>query len=198
MSRPFIKSRLQIGNKLLGDLFYDKDAEGRSYIKLSFNNKIAGLFKWSNVPTLKPALLKSDQPTRLEVSYKFPDNLFALKMLTNGKWNREFHKMPLPHTSCLFIVRIKDPNLLTESTDDGRALVLDPLEGSAVSIIFAFPGSDGIPRVPLEYPGLRMASIDLPESPLNKLWIGIANDPSNNFKEGFVLSFPFQLELDIN
>lgn len=88
MAKPIFKSRLLIGIKLLGSLFYDRDAEDRGYLKLSFKNKITGLGIGVDVPTRMPVPVASPLPSRLEVSYKFADNLFGVKTYTGGKWSR--------------------------------------------------------------------------------------------------------------
>ena len=193
MAKPLLKSRLLLGNKLLGDLFYDKDVKGRGYLKLSFKNKFTGFTISADFPTLLPVPLASPLQTKVEISYKFDENLFAVKTYTDGVWSRQFHSMSLPHSTCLFIIQIKDLHFLEDSESD-NSLILNPPNDGPLAIIFSFAGPQGVPLKPPEYNGFLMGSIDIPETPLNKLWIGIARDPNSNKRIGDLsIAFPFAL-----
>jgi hypothetical protein len=187
-----IKSHLTIGNKFLGSLLYFKDASGRGHLKLSFKNKIAGFNKGTDVPTTLPVLAQSSDPVSLDVSYKFQDSLLEVKKIVNGKTEREFYSVPLPISSLLFMIRIKDWHLLDDDQPAPSPLVLTPPDGSnSVAVIFSFLGANGLPFVPTGYVCPQgMGTVSIPESPLDTFCIGIAADPSNQDANGFQLQIP--------
>ena len=186
-----IKSRLLIGNKYLGSLIYFKDADGRGCLKLSFKNKIADFNVGSDVPTILPAPAKLTDPITLDVSYKFQDSLLEVKKMVNGTPDPAFYKITLPVTTCLFLIRIKDWRLLDDATPSKSPLVLTPpSQSNSVAVIFSFLGANGQPIAPKEYSTI-MGTIDLPEDPLKTFCIGIADDPTNNDPNGFLLQIPF-------
>jgi len=198
MSVPLIKSRLLVGNKHLGDLFYDKDSKGRSYLKLSFKNEIADFVKSTDIKnSTSLAELKIEKLIRIELSYKFQDELFSIKRITKGEKDRyEFHKISLPATTCLFYLRIKDWEELDD--DDGTSynpLVLTPpINIKNVAIIFSFIGVNGQPLCPPEYSDIMMGCIDLPEQNLKNFCIGISSDSKNNQPNNIVIMFPFGIK----
>lgn len=186
-----IKSELLMGNKYLGTLLYFKDADGRGCLKLSFKNKIADFNVGSGVPTTLPALPKETEPITLDVSYKFNDSLLEVKKMVNGKPDRAFYKITLPVTTHLFLIRIKDWHLLDDAAPSTNPLVLTPPgTGISVAILFSFLGANGQPIAPKEY-NTMMGTIDVPEDPLKTFCIGIADDPTNNDPNGFLLQIPF-------
>lgn len=188
-----IKSHLLIQNKFLGSLLYFKDKDGRGCLKLSFKNKIAGFVKATDVPTALPVLLKLDDPISLDISYKFQDSLLEIKKVINGRIQREFYKIPLPVSTCLFIIRIKDWNSLNDAQRTASPLVLTPPSGSnSIAIVFSFLGANGQPIAPKEYDCL-MGTIDLPENPLKTFCIGIAEDSNKDEVNGFIVQVPFLL-----
>ncbi|OGZ16508.1 MAG: hypothetical protein A3H76_04425 [Candidatus Lloydbacteria bacterium RIFCSPLOWO2_02_FULL_54_12] len=185
------KSHLLIQNKFLGSLLYFKDRDGRGCLKLSFKNKIAGFVKGTAVPTTLPVPLKLADPISLDVSYKFQDSLLQVKKIVNGKTEREFYKIPLPVSTCLFIIRIKDWHLLDDAKLSNSPLVLTPPSlSNSVAIVFSFLGANGQPIAPREYNCL-MGTIDLPEDPLKTFCVGITEDPNNNESNGFIIQIPF-------
>lgn len=185
-----IKSRLLIGNRLLGSLLYFKDAEGRGCLKLQFKNKLGELVKYSATPTTMPALLKSDQSESLDISYKFPDSLMEIKRVSATGTQREFHKVEFPVSTCLFVLRVKDYTVLNEVEVDDNALVLmPPDDGVSVAVIFSFLGADGNPFKPPKYDCEQMGVIDLPEAGLKKFSIGIAADHGNSEPNDLAIEF---------
>jgi len=193
MSTPLIKSRFLIDNKHLGDLFYDKDAVGRGYLKFSFKNLIADFVKGTDAPTTMPAVLKLDEPIKLELSYKFQDDFFSIKKIRKGKKpDYEFHKISLPPKTCLFYLRVKDLSLLDDVEDStGNPLILDaPKDHNSIVVIFSFLGDKARPLAPPEYSNILMGCVDLPEQNLNKFCIGLAPDPQNNEKNNIIIIFP--------
>lgn len=186
------KSYLQIKDKYLGTLFHTKDALGRGYLKLSFKNKIAGFVKGTDIPTTLPVLAKLTDPLTLDVSYKFEDSLLEVKKTVNGKTEREFYKIPLPVSNCLFFIRIKDWNSLDDAKTSSSPLVLTPPNQSgSVVIIFSFLGENGLPFVPPQFSIEGMHTIDVPENPLSTFCIGIGEDPNNTSANGFEIHIPF-------
>lgn len=197
MSTPLIKSRFLIGSKHLGDLFYDKDAIGRGYLKFAFKNLIADFVKSSDVLTTMPAVLKLNEPIKLELSYKFQDDFFSIKKVYKGKKpDYEFHKISLPPKTCLFYLRIKDLDLLYNVEDPSEnPLILTPPNGqNSVAIVFSFLGDNAQPLSPPEYSDMLMGCIDLPEKNLNKFCIGIAPDSQNNELNNIIIMFPMSLQ----
>ena len=186
-----VKSHLLIHDRFLGALLYLKDKKGRGYLKLSFKNKIDGFVKGTDIPTNLPVPIKLDQPINLDVSYKFQDSLLEVKKVVGGKIQPEFYKIPIPIENCLFIIKIKDWHILDIAQQPDRPLVLTPPNGSrSVAIIFTFLGQNGLPFKPKEYDCL-MGVVDLPEKPLDKLCIGIADDPTNTSVNNFEIYIPF-------
>jgi hypothetical protein len=188
-----IKSHLLIQDKFLGALLYLKDKKGRGYLKLSFKNKIEGFIKGTNISTTLPVPARLDQPISLDVSYKFPDNLLEVKKIVNGKIKPEFYKAPMPIESCLFIIKLKDWQQLDTATQPENPLVLTPPSQSGrIAIVFSFLGTNGQPYKPEEYDFPQgMGVIDIPENPLDKFCIGIAEDPKNTSINGFEICIPF-------
>jgi hypothetical protein len=187
-----IKSHLLIQDKFLGALFYTSDKEGRGYLKLSFKNKIAGFNKGTDIPTTLPVPVKIDEPIGLDVSYKFQDSLLEVKKVVSGKIQPEFYLVPLPVTNCLFIIRIKDWHLLDTAQNPESPLVLTPPNSNGVAIVFSFLGANGLPFKPEGYDfPMGIGMIDLPETPLNKFCIGIAEDTKNTEADSFVIQIPF-------
>jgi hypothetical protein len=185
-----IKSYLQIDQKFLGTLLYFKDKSNRGCIKLSFKNKISDFVKGTNIQTTLPVLAKLSTPISLDVSYKFQDGLLEVKKIINGKIDREFYKVSLPISTCLFIIRIKDWSLLDNAkTSSSPLLLTPPSPNKSVAIIFSFFGTNGLPIAPKGYDCV-MGIIDLPEAPLDKFCIGIAEDPNNNEINGFTIEIP--------
>lgn len=193
MAKQKIKSHLLIEDKFLGSVLYFKDKSNRGCLKFSFKNKIADFIKYTDIPTTKPVPLKLDTPINLDISYKFEDSLLEIKKIIDKKEEREFYKMPLPVSTSLFIIRIKDWSLL--DTDDKKShspLVLTPpSKNNSVAIIFSFFDVNGKPITQSEYP-CTMGIIDLPESNLNKLGIGISEDKDNNEINNFIIKIPYQ------
>lgn len=187
-----IKSHLLIGNKYLGSLLYFKDAQGRGCLKLSFKNKVADLTRGTDVPTSLPVPIKRTDPTTLDISYKFEDNLLEVKETVNDKIERSFYKVPIPVTGVLFMIRIKDWQTLDDDKPKPSPLALTPpTNTSSVAVIFSFLGENGLPFTAGGYqPVEGMGTIDLPESPLNTFCIGLAQDPNNNSVNGFELIVP--------
>ena len=193
MKKDTIKSHLLIGHKFLGTLLYLKDKDGRGCLKLSFKNKIADFVKGTDVPTMKPVPVKLNNLIQLDISYKFQDSLLEVKKIINGKPEREFYKIPVPISTSLFILQIKDWHLLDNTEPSILPLVLTPPnQCNSVAIVFSFLGADGQPIAPKEYSS-PMGTIDLPENSLNKFCIGIAEDKSNNETNNFILKLPFLL-----
>ena len=136
--------------------------------------------------------IKRTNPTTLDISYKFPDNLLEVKEIVNGKTERAFYKVPLPVSGVLFMIRIKDWQTLDNDQPKPNPLVLTPpTNTNNVVIIFSFLGENGLPFTAGGYqPTEGMGTIDLPESPLNMFCIGLAEDPNNNSANGFELVVP--------
>lgn len=193
MSKPMIKSRLLLSKKHLGDLFYDKDKNGRGYLKLSFKNKISGFVRASDVPTTMPVPLPSTEAVRLELSYKFDENLFSVKKIFDGrKPEYEFYKFPLPPKTCLFFLRIKDwYSLDDDAGDSGSPLVLPTPGEKSIAVVFSFVGENGQPLSPPEYSDVNMGCINLPEKPLDKFCIGAFPDSKNNEVNNILILFPY-------
>ncbi len=195
MAKP-IKSHLCIQDKYLASLLYFKDQENRGCLKLSFKNKIADFVRGTDLPTTLPVPARLDDPMSLDVSYKFQDSLLEVKKLINGKIEREFHKVALPVSNYLFIIRIRDWTQLDESIQPKSPLTLvPPSQHKSVAVVFSFLGENGKPFKPpqYEFPG-GMRSIDLPETPLDSFWMGISEDADNNDTNGFNLLIPFPLQ----
>ena len=174
-----IKSRILVGNRLIGTLLYTTDKESRGYLKFSIKNKIANFIKSADVPTSLPVSLKLNNPTSLEMSYKFKDRLLGIKRINDGRVEREFHKVPVPVKSCLFVLRIKDYSLYDKYNKNKNVLILNPpsLINKSIAIIFSFLGENGLPfSNPYSNCGAMGMINDLPEVELNKLCIGIAED----------------------
>ncbi len=194
MSMPLIKSRLLVGNKHLGDLFYDNDSKGRGYLKLSFKNEIADFVRGTDTKnSTSPTELKLNKPIRLELSYKFKDQLFSIKRITKGEKNKyEFHKISLPVSTCLFYLRIKNWEVLDD--DDGTlnsSLVLTPPTATkSIAIIFSFLGANGQSPCPSEYSDITMGCIDLPDQGLKNFCIGLSSDIQNNQENNIIIMFP--------
>lgn len=187
-----IKSYLQIENKFLGSLLYFKDAKNRGHLKLSFKNKIADFVKGTDIPTTLPVPLKLSEPISLDVSYKFQDGLLEVKKIVNGKTQREFYKIPLPVSTCLFLIQIKDWHNLDDAQPSRCPLILTPPSSTnKIAIVFSFLGTNGQPIAPKEYNCL-MGTIDIPEPGLKTFCIGIAEDPNNNEHQDFLIKIPFQ------
>lgn len=191
MTKQKIKSHLLIGDKFLGSLLYFKDKSNRGCLKLSFKNKIADFVKYTDIPTTKPVPLKLDNPISLDISYKFEDNLLEIKKVVNKIVEREFHKMPIPVSTCLFIIRIKDWSLLDcDNKKTNSSLVLEPpSQNKSAAIVFSFFGINGKP-ITHDYP-CNMGIIDLPENDLKQFGIGIAED-NNNELNNFIIKIPYQ------
>ena len=187
-----IKSYLQIENNFLGSLLYFKDKDNRGHLKLSFKNKIADFIKGTDISTSLPVPAKLTSPISLDVSYKFQDSLFEVKKIINGKVEREFYKIPLPISTCLFIIKIKDWHLLDDAEPSNIPLILKAPESTkSVAIVFSFLGANGLPVAPKEYDCL-MGTIDIPEDPLKTFCIGIAEDRNPDDSLGFIIKIPFQ------
>lgn len=186
-----IKSHLLIGNKYLGSLLYFKDAQGRGCLKLSFKNKVADLARGTDVPTTLPAPLKRTEPTALDISYKFLDSKLEVKEIVNSKTLRSFYDVPLPISSVLFMIRLKDWCTLDDDQPKPNPLVLKPpVNTNSVVIIFSFLGENGLPFTDGYQPAEGMGTIALPESPLGTFCIGLAEDPNNTSANGFELMVP--------
>lgn len=193
MTGPLIKSRLLIGSKHLGDLFYDKDRQGRGYLKLSFRNKIAGFVRGTDVPSASLAPLPLMESVRLELSYKFAEDLFSVKKIYDGRRPEyEFYKIPVPPQTCLFLLRIKDWTHLEDSDPSHSPLTLTPPSTPSVALIFSFLNEDGAPLSPPEYSDMMMGCIALPEAVLNRFCIGIAPDSNNRETNNIMIAFPMQ------
>ncbi len=187
-----IKSHLVINNKFLGSLLYFKDKSDRGSLKLSFKNKIADFVKGTDVSTTLPVLAKLDTPLSLDVSYKFPDSLLEVKKIVNKKTEREFYKVPLPISEILFMIRMKNWELLDDDKASANQLVLTPPDSTnSVAIIFSFLGSNGLPFMPTGYQCPGMGTIAIPENPLSTFCIGIAPDPNNQDPNNFLIQIPF-------
>lgn len=192
MAKKKIKSHLLIEDKFLGSILYFKDKFNRGCIKLSFKNKIADFVKYTDTPTTKPVPLKLDSSINLDISYKFKDSLLEIKKVVNKKWVREFYKIPIPVSTCLFIIRIKDWSLLDDDKKSHSPLILTPpSQNKSVAIIFSFFNINGQPISPTEYP-CTMGIIDLPEDNLSKFCIGIAEDKNNNEINNFIIKIPYK------
>ena len=190
-SNKKIKSHLLIGNKCLGSLLYFKDAQERGCLKLSFKNKIADLTKGTDIPTTLPVPLKRTDLTTLDISYKFNDSLLEVKEIVNHKIHRSFYSVPLPISSALFMIRIKDWRTLDDDQPKPNPLVLTPPKNIAsVVVIFSFLGENGLPFANGYQPAEGMGKIDLPESPLKTFCIGLAEDPKNTEINNFLLMVP--------
>lgn len=193
MAKRKIKSHLLIENKFLGSLLYFKDKSDRGCLKLSFKNKIADFVKYTDIQTIKPVPLKLANSINIDISYKFKDSILEIKKIIDKKVEREFYKMPLPVSTHLFIIRIKDWSLL--DSDDKKLhspLILIPSsQNKSVAIIFSFFGINGQPIAPAEY-SCTMGIIDLPENNLNKFGIGIVEDKDNNEINNFIIKIPYQ------
>lgn len=192
MGKPLIKSRLLIAQKHLGDFIYDRDSLGRGYLKFSPKNEIADFNIGSSVPTTRPAPAKLTISVRVEVSYKFQDDFFSVKVISRGqKPSHQFHKVEKPPTTCLFFIRIKDWEALDD--DDGMSnsplFLPSPAGTKSVALVFSFLGANGKPIAPPEYEG-GMRCFDLPEPEFNKFCIGIYPDPNNLIAENFTIWFP--------
>lgn len=188
-----IKSHLLIGNKYLGSLLYFKDAQWRGCLKLSFKNKVADLARGTDVPTALPAPFRRIEPTALDISYKFPDSKLEVKEVVNGKTLRSFYDVPLPISSVLFMIRLKDWRTLDDDQPKPNPLMLTPpTNTNSVVAIFSFLGEGGLPFTGGGYQpiGGGMQTIDLPESPLDTFCIGLAEDPNNTSTNGFELMVP--------
>jgi hypothetical protein len=192
MSIPLIKSRIIVGDKYLGNLFYNKDSAGRGYLKFSFKNKIANFVKSTDIPNKFPTPLKLDVPISLEVSYKFKDRLLEIKKLVNKKTEREFYKISVPVQSCLFILRVKDYTLYDQYSKKENLLILDPPHNGnkSIAIIFSFLGEHGSPFTHPDYNCGLMGMIDLPENELSNLCIGIAEDTQEYGNQDIQILFP--------
>lgn len=189
-----IKSYLQIEQRFLGTLLYFKDKNNIGCLKLSFKNKIADFVKGTNIQTTLPVPVKLKTPISLDISYKFKDSLLEVKKIVNGRIDREFYKIPLPVSTYLFMIRIKDWNLLDGAMISSNPLVLTPpTQNNSVTIIFSFFGTNGQPIAPMEYDCV-MRIIDLPENTLDKLCIGIAEDPTNTETNGFTIQLPIPID----
>ncbi len=140
-----------------------------------------------------PVPIKRTDPTTLDISYKFPDSLLEVKEIVNGKTERAFYDVPLPISGILFMIRIKDWQVLDDDQPKPNPLVLTPpTNTNSVVIMFSFLGENGLPFTAGGYqPAEGMGMIDLPESPLNKFCIGLAEDPNSNSANGFELMVPF-------
>lgn len=192
MAKQKIKSHLLIGDKFLCSILYFKDKSDRGCLKISFKNKIADFIKYTDVPTTKPVPLKSDTPINLDISYKFKDSLLEIKKVVNKKEKREFYKMPIPVSTSLFIIRIKDWNLLDDDDKKSHSplILTPPSQNKNVAIIFSFFDVNGKPITQNEYP-CTMGIIDLPENNLSKFGIGIAEDKDNNEINNFIIKIPY-------
>ncbi len=191
--KKIIKSHLLIHNKFLGALLYFKDKDSRGCLKLSFKNKVGGFVKGTDVPAKLPVPLKIGSPISLDVSYKFQDSLLEVKKVVNGKEQPEFYDVPLPISNCLFIIKLKNWHTLDDAKLSKCSLVLTPTNQSKdVAVIFSFLGDNGLPFMPQGYYcPMGMATIDLPEHPLNKMCIGIADDANNTEANDFNIYIPF-------
>lgn len=187
------KSHLLIQDKFLGTLLYFKDKDARGCLKLSFKNKITNFTKSADVPTILPVPSKLDNPMRLDVSYKFQDSLLEVKKIIDGKVEPEFYKVPLPISNVLFFIQIKNWHLLDVAKPSNSPLILTPpSQNSSVVIIFSFLGTNGLPFTAKNYVCPNgMGTIDLPETPLSKFCIGIADDTDDTDENGFKIGIPF-------
>jgi hypothetical protein len=195
-----IKSHLLIQDRFLGALLYFKDKNDRGCLKLSFKNKIANFAKNTDVPTALPVPLILDNPMRLDVSYKFQDSLLEVKKIIDGKVEPEFYKVPLPISNVLFFIQIKNWHLLDVAKPSSNPLILiPPSQSNSIVIIFSFLGANNLPFNVKNYicPN-GMGTIDLPETPLNKLCIGIADDIDDTDVNGFKIGIPFPPALDLS
>jgi len=162
-------------------------------LKLSFKNKIADFVKGTDVPTTKPIPVKINNLIQLDISYKFKDSLLEVKKIIGGKPEREFYKIPVPVSTSLFILQIKNWHLLDDAEPSISLLVLTPpSQCNGVAIVFSFLGANGNPIAPKEYSS-PMGTIDLPESGLNKFCIGIVEDKNNNEANSLIIKLPFLL-----
>ncbi|MFA6386375.1 MAG: hypothetical protein WCW04_01210 [Candidatus Paceibacterota bacterium] len=192
MSKKDKKSRILIGDRLLGTLLYTRDKKNRGYLKFSIKNKIINFVKSTDVPTKLPVVLKLNKPTSLEISYKFKDRLLGIKRMVDGKFEREFYKVIIPIESCLFILRVKDYSFYDKYIKNKDVLVLNPpsINNKSVAIIFSFLGKNGAPFSHPDYNCGMMGMIDLPEIELNKLCIGIAEDMQDFGHQDIQVLFP--------
>lgn len=189
---PTIKSHLLIQDKFLGALLYLKDTKGRSYLKLSFKNKIEGFNKGTDISTILPVPAKLDGLIGLDISYKFEDRLLEVKKVIGNKVQPEFYQVPLPISSELFTIRIKDWHSLATAQNPDRPLVLTPPSSKSVAIVFSFLGDNDQPFKPSQYEfPMGMGMIDLPETPLSQICIGIAEDLNNVSVNGFEIYIPY-------
>lgn len=178
----------------MGTLLYFQDRANRGCLKLSFKNKIDGFVKMTDVPTTMPVPVKLTDPMGLDISYKFQDSLLEVKKIIGGKIEREFYKIPLPISNYLFIVRIKDWHLLDDAEVSDSPLTLTPPDDS-VAITFSFCGENCLPfQAPQYHCTAGMGTISLPESPLNQLCIGIAEDVNPDIINDFNLMIPYPKE----
>lgn len=193
MAKQKIKSHLLIEDKFLCSILYFKDKYDLGCLKLSFKNKIADFVKYTDISSTKPVPLKLDNPINLDISYKFNDNLLEIKKIVNKKIEREFYKMPIPVSTYLFIIKIKNWNLLDfDDKKSNNPLVLkSPGKNKSVAIIFSFVGVNGEPITPKEY-ACTMGIIDIPKENFNKFCIGIAEDKNNIEINNFIIKIPYQ------
>lgn len=105
MPKPILKNRILLGNKLLGDLFYFKDKNGRSSLKFSFKNKITDFTRWTNVKTILPVPVFEKEPLSFDLSYKFQDNLLEIKRQRGTIVEREFYKKAYPQIDIYLFLR---------------------------------------------------------------------------------------------
>lgn len=195
MKKNTIKSHLLINDRLLGALLYFKDKEDRGCLKLSFPYEIANFKKGIDIPTTKPVLLESKDSITLDISYKFNDSLLEIKKIINKKVEPEFYPIPIPFSTALFILKIKDWHILDAIESPKQPLgLIYPNQCNSVAIIFSFLGIDGRPIAPKEYAKPIMGTIDLPESNLNKFCIGITEEKNYKEESNFIIVLPFKRE----
>ncbi len=200
MAKPLLKSHILLGSKLLGSLFYFKDTEGRSSLKLSFKNKLGSFTMWADSEHLKNklALPASNEEVSFDLSYKFADNLLEVKRQIGIKIERHFHKIPFPPKNYLFILKIKDWHILNEAIDTKDSLTLNlPDHTDSVSVFFSFLGVNGLPFAPEDYMQEmgRTVSADLPEADFPKICIGTVEDNNNTESYNLVIKIPYYLEV---
>jgi hypothetical protein len=200
MSKPLLKSHILLGDKLLGSLFYFKDTQNRSSLKLSFKNKLGSFTMWADSEHLKDklALPPSNEDVSFDLSYKFTDNLLEVKRQVGTKIERHFHKVPFPPKNYLFILKIKDWHILNDAVDKTDTLTLNlPNHSKSVSVFFSFLGTNGLPFAPEDYMQDmgRTVSADLPEADFPKICIWTVEDKDNNEPYNLVIKIPYYPEV---
>ena len=115
-------------------------------MKFSFKNKVGGITLWTDSSSLENSisLPPASEEVSLDVSYKLEDCLLEIKRQDGVSVNAQFYEVPFPAKNLLFVLRVKDWDVLSEPKKVTDCLVIQPPTGGrAVNVFFSLAGTNG-------------------------------------------------------